>query len=99
MKHIHMFQKTGRFAENKDIARDVRVKELLPALQKGERVTMDFKGVDAATQSFVHALLSDAVRKFGAEAFERITFKGCNENVQRMINIVADYMQEGLGEG
>ncbi len=98
MKHVRMVKKTGRFAENKDIARDVRVKELLPALRKGEKIIIDFKGVDAATQSFVHALISDVVRKFGTDAFEKITFKGCNENVQRMINIVADYMQEGLGE-
>lgn len=93
-----MFQKTGRFAENKDIARDIRINELLPALKSGKEIVIDFTSVDAATQSFIHALFSDAIRKFGADALERITFKGCNKNVQQMINIVADYMQEGLGE-
>lgn len=98
MKHVHIFQKTGRFAENKDIARDIRINELLPALKNRKEIAIDFKGVDAATQSFIHALISDAIRKFGTDALERITFKGCNKNVQQMINIVADYMQEGLGE-
>jgi hypothetical protein len=96
MKIIKLFEKTGSFAENKDIARELRIKEIVPSLEKGDGVVLDFENIDAATQSFVHALISDVIRKFGNEILDRIDFKSCNEKVQKIIIIVVDYMQEGL---
>ena len=96
MKNISIFQRAGSFAENKDIAREIRIQEIIPALDKNEEVVLDFKKVDAATQSFLHALISDILRKYGNDALDRIAFKSCNENVQKIIGIVVDYMQEGI---
>jgi len=95
MKTIRIFDRAGAFAENKDVAKEIRLNEIIPALGGGERVVLDFTGVDAATQSFVHALISDVMRRFGNEALDKIDFKSCNETVQKIIGIVADYMQEG----
>lgn len=95
MKIINLFEKTGAFAENKDIAREIRIKEIIPTIQKGESIVLDFNNIDAATQSFVHALISDLIRKYGNEILEKIKFKSCNEKVQKIIMIVTDYMQEG----
>lgn len=94
MKTINLFEKIGSFAENKDIARELRVSEIIPALEKGEEVILNFENVDAATQSFIHALISDLIRKYGNEILEKIKFKSCNEKVQKIIIIVTDYMQE-----
>lgn len=94
---IQILARAGSFAENKDIARDMRVNEILTALEKGEDVVLDFSGVEAATQSFIHALISDLFRKRGAEVLDHVEFKSCNETVRKIIAIVADYMQEGLG--
>ena len=99
MKTIPIFQEAGAFAENKDVARDLRVREILPALENGGDIVIDFKDVDAATQSFIHALLSDVLRKCGADALERISFKSCNETLKKLINIVVDYMQESMDAG
>jgi len=98
MKLIQIFSKTGVFAENKDIAREIRLNEIIPALNNGEQITLDFTGVDAATQSFIHALISDVMRKFGNEALDKMVFKSCNETIRKIINIVTDYMQEGMEE-
>ena len=68
MKTINLFQAVGSFAENKDIARNIRINEIIPALEKNEEVTLDFKGIDSATQSFIHALISDIIRRYGIEA-------------------------------
>jgi hypothetical protein len=95
MKTIKLFQKTGAFAENKDIARELRIKEIIPILEKGDNIILDFENIDAATQSFVHALISDLIRKYGNEILDRIEFKSCNDKVQKIIIIVTDYMQEG----
>lgn len=97
MKNIRILNLTGAFAENKDIARDIRIKEIIPALKQNEEVTLDFEGVDTATQSFIHAFLSDILRKYGVDALDRITFKSCSITVKKMIEIVAEYMQEGMG--
>jgi hypothetical protein len=91
---VQLKERVGSFAENKDIARDIRVNILIPALEKGEEITLDFKGIDSATQSFVHALISDLMRKFGVDVIEKISFKSCNEVVQKIVTIVIDYMQE-----
>jgi len=97
MINIDIFSRAGAFAENKDIARDIRIKELLPALTRGEEVTLDFNKVEAATQSFIHALISDILRKHGADALDRLAFKSCNATVKKIIEIVVDYMLEGMG--
>lgn len=94
MKQISLLDKAGVFAENKDVARDIRLREIIPALEKNEEVVLDFTGVEAATQSFVHALISDLLRKYGSPVLDRIAFKSCNETIQKIIGMVVDYMQE-----
>lgn len=95
MIEIKIFDLAGGFAENKDIARDIRIKQLTPALDKGEdSIIIDFKNVTGATQSFVHALISELIRKYDSDVFTRIFFKNCNASVEQIINIVADYMEE-----
>ena len=94
MTEIKLFQSVGNFAEDKDKARDTRLNHILPALDRGEEVIIDFEGIDGATQSFIHALISDLLRKYGNDVLDRLYFRSCNETVQKIINIVIDYMQE-----
>ncbi|HAI22435.1 TPA: hypothetical protein DCP77_01200 [Candidatus Collierbacteria bacterium] len=94
MTEIILLPKTGNFAENKDIARNIRLNELIPMLENGEDIILNFKGVEAATQSFIHALISDLFRKYGNSILDRISFKDCNEKIRKIISIVTDYMQE-----
>lgn len=82
------------FAENKDLASRIRKEKLMPALKKNEEVILDFGGIEAATQSFIHALISDLFRHYGAATLDNISFKNCNENIKKIINIVVDYMQQ-----
>lgn len=99
MTEISVFEKAGSFAENKDIARDIRVQEILPALEKHESIILDFTAVNSTTQSFIHALISDAIRKYGSDSLDEISFKSCNKNIQQIIKIVVEYMQEGIENG
>jgi len=93
---IVLFDKIGSFAENKDIARDLRVNEIIPALEKKEEIIIDFKGVDSVTQSFIHALISDLIRQESLKVLDKVFFKNCNEKIKKIISIVVDYMQESL---
>lgn len=94
MKTIILFQLVGNFAENKDVAKEVRLKEIIPALENNFDVTLDFEGIDAVTQSFIHALISDLIRNYGTPVLDKIFFKNCNETVKKIITIVVEYMQE-----
>lgn len=84
----------GTFAENKDIARDIRVEKIIPALKKNQEVVLDFSGVTGATQSFVHALISDVIRQYGDKAFELLLFINCCPAVKEVVTLVSEYMQE-----
>lgn len=95
MIRVDIGARAGSFAENKDIARDLRLREIIPALERNDPVVLDFVKVEATTQSFIHALISDLLRKFGSDVLDRIEFKSCNETVKKIISIVVDYMQDG----
>jgi hypothetical protein len=91
---IKILEHTGTFAENKDVARDIRLNEIMPAIAKKDEVVMDFDGVSGATQSFMHALISDVIRKYGEDSIDLLVFKNCSELVREIVITVTDYMQE-----
>lgn len=97
-KTIHVQELAGGFAENKDIAKKIRIEEILPALASGDEVILDFAGVQGATQSFIHALISDPIREFKNSAFNNLVYKSANDEVREIISIVYRYLQESLGE-
>lgn len=96
MNEIKIFPLAGEFAENKDVAKEIRLNKIIPTIEKGDDIILNFQDVNTTTQSFIHALISDLFRKYGGNILDRITFKSCNETVQKIIAIVVDYMQEAL---
>jgi hypothetical protein len=87
---------TGDFAEDKDAAADLRETQVRPALAAGKRVVVDFTGVRVATQSFVHALVSDVLRTQGESVLDRVTFKGCTKAVKGIVETVVQYSLESI---
>lgn len=93
-KIIRIAKQAGIFAENKDIARDIRKRQIEPALDKSQSVILDFKDVDGVTQSFIHALISEVIRVHTSDVLDRLLFKNCNDDVKGVVSIVVDYMQQ-----
>lgn len=98
MKSINIYQRIGEkdFAENKDIGKDIRINEVMPELEKNNKVILDFDKIDRASQSFIHSLVSDPIRKYGDHALKLLMFKNCGEKVKGMIKIVLSYLQDAL---
>ncbi len=90
---IGIRQRAGAFAEDKDVAANIRDQEVKPAIERGDKVRLDFSEVDGATQSFVHALISEPIRKSGAGILDKIEFKQCNPTVRSVVEIVVEYSQ------
>jgi len=91
---IKLFDYIGGFAENKDIAKEIRINKIIPALEDGKEVILNFESVESATQSFIHALISDIIRKKGIDIIDRLSFKNCNDTIKKIIEIVIEYMQD-----
>lgn len=92
---IKLYEIVGGFAENKDLAKKIRIEKILPSLEKKDKVILNFDKIESATQSFIHALISDIIRKKGIAILEDISFKKCNITIRKMIGIVIEYMQDG----
>lgn len=84
------------FAEDKDYARTLRQEKILPGLESGGSVTLDFALVKYATQSFVHALIGEALKKHGEPVLDRIEFQNCTPQLQSVIELVVDYSLGGF---
>ncbi len=78
-------------AESKDEAADLRENQILPALEAGVLVELNFEDVGIATQSFMHALISEAIRRHGDRTFDLLTFKNCSDDVKQIVLTVFEY--------
>jgi hypothetical protein len=87
---------TGDFAEDKDWAATIREQAIRVVLDRGDKIVLDFTGVSLATQSFVHALISDVLRSQGEGALKKIEFKGCVAGVRGIIETVVQYSLETM---
>lgn len=89
--HIDVFDRAGEFAENKDIAKKIRVDLILPAIERGDRIVLDFEGVKGSTQSFMHALFSYPLQTKGETLLDVLEFKNCDPLVKELVLTVIDY--------
>jgi STAS-like domain of unknown function (DUF4325) len=81
----------GPVSQDKDKARELRKSRILPALASGRLVALDFSKVTTATQSFLHACLSEAIRIHGEEILDKVSFHGCAEDIRSLIGTVVEY--------
>jgi uncharacterized protein DUF4325 len=86
----------NRFAEDKEDARHIRLEQVMPALERGEAVVLDFKKVSYATQSYIHALIGEALQKHGERGLELLEFKHCSSALKSVIELVVDYTLGGF---
>lgn len=87
------------FAEDKQAAREIRESTILPALAGGQKVVIDFKKVSSATQSYVHALVGEALKRYEEKTLDLIEFKNCTPTVRSVIELVVDYSLGGFATG
>ncbi|MEP6742287.1 MAG: STAS-like domain-containing protein [bacterium] len=81
----------GGFVEDKDLGKNLRTEKIIPALLDGQTVVLDFSDVKYATQSFIHALVGEAFKRFGQDALDRIEFRKCSQQLKSVIELVVAY--------
>lgn len=84
------------FTEDKDQARELRKEKILPAVEAGKNVIIDFSEVKNSTQSFVHALIGEVLQHCKETALERLEFRSCNPQLRSLVQLVVDYSLAGF---
>lgn len=79
----------GPIKENVNAAARLREEIILPAVKNGEMLVLDFGGARFVTQSFVHALLHDALKVPGS--LVRLSFINCSNSSEEAVRTVAAY--------
>lgn len=77
------------FEEDVVQAETIRTEKLKPWVEQGQAVVVDFAGLRAPTQSFVHALLYDVFQVPGS--LLRMSFRGCSKSTREVVKAVAAY--------
>ncbi len=85
------------FMEDKEVAKNLRRVQIIPALEQGEVVVLDFSGIKYVTQSFAHALIYEALKRYPDDALDRLEFRNCSQPVKSIIELVVDYSFDGFG--
>lgn len=92
---ISIYKYCENFAENKDVAKELRKNSIFPIFDKeDEEIIIDFAKVDSSTQSFIHALISEVFQQYGEVVLDRIKFKNCNKAIKSLIGTVVNYSLE-----
>lgn len=61
--------------------------ELEALLDRHQDVEVDFTGLNA-TQSFIDEMIGVLVLRYGPAILQRLSFKGCNEDIQTILHFV-----------
>ena len=95
---ISLAASSSGFAEDKEAAKQLRVDKILPALERGEPVVLDFKKVTYATQSYIHALIGEPFRRYQEAALNKLEFKNCSPQLKSLVELVVAYSLGGFAE-
>src|SRR5206468_4538875 len=80
----------GRYAEDKEAAIGYRNRHILPTLEDGRSLVLDFQNVQAAPHSFLSALLATPVKRLGMEAYKRIKIINAAPEIRETIDFIVD---------
>lgn len=81
--------KVAEFVEDVVKAAEVRTQIIIPTVAAGKSVAIDFTDVRFVTQSFIHALLHEALKESGA--LVRLSMVNCTRSTREAIQAVAAY--------
>ena len=85
---IKLIELEGSVLTDGDNGLAIRHTHLEPALATDARIVVDFRGIEAATPSWINAFLGGAILDHGKVILRRISFISCAEAVKQSIRMV-----------
>lgn len=89
--------KVAQFEEDVEAAARVRDNKVLPSINAGKMVVLDFAKVRFATQSFVHALMYKVIRD-GQKIGSTLSIANCSNSTREAVMAVAAYAKASPDE-
>jgi anti-sigma regulatory factor (Ser/Thr protein kinase) len=80
----------GSYAEDKELAKKIRDKYILPAINEDKMLTLDFEGVVLATHSLLNAMLATPITRLGLSAYKKIKVINAVPEIREMIDFIFD---------
>ena len=94
--HVSIYNYFGRYADDKAAAIAYRNKHLLPSVDEGKSILLDFNDVETSTHSFLNALLASPIRRMGLRAYKIIRVVNAPRDIRETIDYVLD---DNTGDG
>ena len=69
-------------------------KKIKEALDRNERIILDFQGVSNITQGFADEAIGILIRAFGTDIINHIKIVNANEKIRLILNWVANYSKK-----
>jgi hypothetical protein len=88
--YLSMYNYFGKNADEKQAAIRHRDHYLLPAVEAGKLIVIDFEHVTASTHSFLNALLASPIRRMGLAAYKRIKIVNADPSIRETLDYVLD---------
>jgi hypothetical protein len=86
--YVHIENYFGKWAEDKDAAIGFRDRRLIPAINEGKKIELDFRGVETAPHSFLNALLATPVKLLGMKAYQWIHVYNAAGSIHEIIRTI-----------
>lgn len=80
----------GKHAEDKEAAIAHRNRYLLPAIDEGRSILVDFNNVENAPHSFLSALLATPIKRLGMDAYKKIKIVNASPEIRETIDFILD---------
>lgn len=80
----------GRYADNKEEAINFRNRYLLPAVDEGKALVLDFSNVVSSPHSFLSALVATPIRRYGMMAYKKIKVVGASAEIRETLDYILD---------
>lgn len=80
----------GKYADDKEAAIRYRDRHILPALEAGRSLILDFQNVQASPHSFLSALLATPIKRLGMEAYKKMKIVNSVPEIRETIDFIMD---------
>lgn len=88
--YIHVRNHFGYYAEDKDAAKRFRDREIVPKINDGLKLRIDFADVKAAPHSFLSALLATPITIYGLRAYKNIKVINALPEIRETIDYILE---------
>lgn len=88
--YLSIYNIFGSFAEDKERAIKYRDEKIMPAIESGKTIIIDFENVSSAPHSFINALIASPISRLGLLAYKKIKVVNKSKDIEGIVDYIFD---------